>query len=113
MDRLQAPATEPGLAGAPGQAPATARPATPAPRDVLELLKPVTWFPPMWAYMCGVVSSGAPILDRWHLLALGVVLTGPAAEAEAAAEVLREGGAPVAIRAGGTPLRATWASEGE
>jgi chlorophyll synthase len=31
----------------------------------------------MWAYMCGVVSSGAPILDRWHLLALGVVLTGP------------------------------------
>jgi chlorophyll synthase len=50
---------------------------TPAPRDVLELLKPVTWFPPMWAYMCGVVSSDAPILDRWHLLALGVILTGP------------------------------------
>ena len=26
---------------------------------VLELLKPVTWFPPMWAFACGVVSSGA------------------------------------------------------
>ncbi|WP_368492255.1 hypothetical protein [Sandarakinorhabdus limnophila] len=36
-------------------------PAVPAravlrPRDVLELLKPVTWVPPMWAFMCGVVS---------------------------------------------------------
>lgn len=25
----------------------------PALRDVLELLKPITWFPPMWAFMCG------------------------------------------------------------
>ena len=31
----------------------------PHPRDVLELLKPVTWFPPMWAFFCGVMSSGA------------------------------------------------------
>ena len=25
---------------------------------VVELLKPITWFAPMWAYGCGVVSSG-------------------------------------------------------
>ncbi len=77
MDRLQAPATELGLAARPALSQATSSPGAPAPRDILELLKPVTWFPPMWAYMCGVVSSGAPILDRWHLLALGVILTGP------------------------------------
>jgi chlorophyll synthase len=49
----------------------------PAPVTVLELLKPVTWFPPMWAYMCGVVSSGVPIQDHWGLALLGVVLAGP------------------------------------
>ena len=49
----------------------------PAPRDVLELLKPVTWFPPMWAFLCGVVSSGVPLAHRWPLLIVGVVLTGP------------------------------------
>ncbi len=49
----------------------------PAPRDVLELLKPITWFPPMWAFMCGVVSSGAPIVDRWPFFIIGVLLTGP------------------------------------
>ena len=55
------------------------RPATPlpAPRDVLELLKPVTWFPPMWAFMCGVVSSGVSIADRWPFLIAGVLLSGP------------------------------------
>lgn len=51
--------------------------ARPHPKVVLELLKPVTWFPPMWAYMCGVVSSGVPISDRWWAFALGVVLAGP------------------------------------
>ncbi len=51
--------------------------ARPHPAVVLELLKPVTWFPPMWAYMCGVVSSGVPISERWGLFALGVVLAGP------------------------------------
>ena len=30
----------------------------PSPAVVLELLKPITWFPPMWAFICGVVSSG-------------------------------------------------------
>ena len=34
------------------------RPTSPHPSVVLELLKPITWFPPMWAFGCGVVSSG-------------------------------------------------------
>jgi chlorophyll synthase len=49
----------------------------PQPATVLELLKPITWFPPMWAFMCGVVSSGQPILENWPLVALGIVLAGP------------------------------------
>jgi len=49
----------------------------PAPGDVLRLLKPITWFPPMWAFMCGVVSSGVPLADRWQVLLMGVLLTGP------------------------------------
>jgi len=49
----------------------------PQPAVVLELMKPITWFPPMWAYMCGVVSSGAPILDNWDRVALGILLAGP------------------------------------
>jgi chlorophyll synthase len=49
----------------------------PAARDVLELLKPVTWFPPMWAFFCGVMSSGAPLDDRWLFLIGGVLLAGP------------------------------------
>jgi chlorophyll synthase len=44
---------------------------------VLELFKPVTWFPPMWAFSCGVVSSGVSIASHWQLLLLGVLLTGP------------------------------------
>ena len=49
----------------------------PAPRDVLELLKPITWFPPMWAFLCGVVSSGVPVVERWPFLIAGVALAGP------------------------------------
>ena len=49
----------------------------PAPGAVLELLKPVTWFPPMWALACGVVSTGVSLENRWHLLAVGVALAGP------------------------------------
>lgn len=52
-------------------------PKRPAPRDVLELLKPITWFPPMWAFMCGVVSSGEAINGRWPFLLAGIALTGP------------------------------------
>ncbi|MEQ8412232.1 MAG: chlorophyll synthase ChlG [Erythrobacter sp.] len=54
------------------------RPApVPAPRDVLQLLKPITWFPPMWAFMCGAVSSGAGLEGRWWFVAGGVLLAGP------------------------------------
>lgn len=49
----------------------------PAAAAVLELFKPVTWFPPMWAFMCGVVSSGVSLESRWSLLIIGVILTGP------------------------------------
>ncbi len=44
---------------------------------VLELFKPVTWFPPMWAFMCGVVSTGAPFSEKWPLALAGAVLAGP------------------------------------
>jgi len=42
----------------------------------IELLKPITWFPPMWAFGCGVASVcvAAP---RWPLLATGILLCGP------------------------------------
>jgi len=43
----------------------------------LELLKPITWFPPMWAFACGVVSSGQPILANGLLVLAGVMLAGP------------------------------------
>lgn len=49
----------------------------PHPKDVLALLKPVTWFPPMWAFMCGVVSSGVPLTDRIGFLVAGMMLAGP------------------------------------
>jgi chlorophyll synthase len=42
-----------------------------------ELLKPITWFPPMWAFACGVVASGAQIATHWPLALLGVLLAGP------------------------------------
>lgn len=43
----------------------------------LELFKPITWFPPMWAFACGVVASGVPMEGRWLLALLGIVLAGP------------------------------------
>ncbi|MCX9148395.1 TIGR00341 family protein [Erythrobacter sp. WG] len=43
----------------------------------------------------------------------GVVLTGPAAEAEAAAAVLRESDVTAETRPGPAPLRASWVSEAE
>jgi chlorophyll synthase len=49
----------------------------PEPRAALTLIKPVTWFPPMWAYLCGAVSSGVPLTDRPGMVALGIVLAGP------------------------------------
>ena len=52
-------------------------PARPDPRAVLTLLKPVTWFPPMWAFTCGAVSAGVALTDRFAVLALGILITGP------------------------------------
>ena len=49
----------------------------PASSAMLELLKPVTWFPPMWAFLCGIVASGVSAEDRWGLIAAGVFLAGP------------------------------------
>ena len=48
-----------------------------APSAILELLKPITWFAPMWAFGCGVVSSGAPLGARWSVAVAGMVLAGP------------------------------------
>ena len=51
--------------------------AYPSGRAFLELLKPVTWFAPMWAFMCGVVSSGVSLDGRAWFFAGGVLLAGP------------------------------------
>jgi len=56
---------------------AAATPTVPSPAAVLELFKPITWFPPMWAFACGVVSSGQPFEGRWLFLIAGIALTGP------------------------------------
>jgi len=50
---------------------------TPKPAAVLELLKPITWFAPMWAFGCGVISSGVSPLSRWSFVVAGVLLAGP------------------------------------
>lgn len=49
----------------------------PEPRAAITLIKPITWFPPMWAYLCGAVSSGAAFSSNLLLLLLGIVLAGP------------------------------------
>lgn len=51
--------------------------AAPQPAVVLELLKPITWFPPMWALGCGVISSGVAVNGRWPLILAGILLAGP------------------------------------
>jgi chlorophyll/bacteriochlorophyll a synthase len=51
--------------------------ALPAPSAVAELLKPITWFPPMWAFACGAVASGASADGRVWLVVAGVLLAGP------------------------------------
>lgn len=45
----------------------------------LALMKPITWFGPMWALLCGTIASGA---STWALpdigrIVLGVVMAGP------------------------------------
>ena len=49
----------------------------PEPVAMLQLIKPITWFPPMWAYLCGVVSMGTPILEQIWFVLLGILLAGP------------------------------------
>ena len=58
-------------------APSASAPERLTPSAILEVLHPITWFPPMWAFACGVVSSGASIVDNWLLLLAGVILAGP------------------------------------
>ncbi len=59
-----------------------AHPATitsrPDPAVVLELLKPITWFAAMWAFMCGLVSAGFSLSQaNWPVFVAGVLLAGP------------------------------------
>jgi chlorophyll synthase len=51
--------------------------ARPALSAVAELLKPITWFPPMWAFACGVVASGVSAEGRWWIIVVGIALAGP------------------------------------
>jgi len=51
--------------------------ASPDPMAVAELLKPITWFPPMWAFTCGVIASNIELRPNWHLILIGLLLTGP------------------------------------
>ena len=58
-------------------APASVAVGRASPGALLELLKPITWFPPMWAFLCGIVSSGASFSGHWVLIVLGLILAGP------------------------------------
>jgi len=49
----------------------------PAFSAITELFKPITWFPPMWAFACGVVASGESMEGKWFLAIVGVALAGP------------------------------------
>jgi chlorophyll synthase len=46
-------------------------------RALIQLLKPITWFPPMWAFVCGAISSGVALGENLWLLVAGIVLVGP------------------------------------
>ena len=49
----------------------------PDPAAMLRLIKPITWFPPMWAYLCGVIASGVAPSSQLGLVILGIILAGP------------------------------------
>ncbi|MFN5235009.1 MAG: chlorophyll synthase ChlG [Burkholderiaceae bacterium] len=51
--------------------------ARPSLSAVAALLKPITWFPPMWAFACGVVASGVTLDGQWLLIGVGILLAGP------------------------------------
>ena len=52
-------------------------PAFPRWSACLQLLKPITWFPPMWAFGCGIASVTVADGFPWGLLLIGAVLCGP------------------------------------
>jgi chlorophyll synthase len=54
-----------------------AAPKFPSAKTCLELLKPVTWFAPIWAFFCGVVSSGQHFAGHWPVIIAGLLLAGP------------------------------------
>ena len=45
--------------------------------SIISLIKPITWFPPVWAFLCGAVSSSNISLDTSMLLLIGLILSGP------------------------------------
>ena len=51
---------------------------SPSAGAILEILKPVTWFAPMWAFACGAVAAsdpGAPF--PYAMMLAGMLLAGP------------------------------------
>jgi chlorophyll/bacteriochlorophyll a synthase len=46
-------------------------------RAIITLFKPITWFPPMWAFACGAVSVWGSGTQSWLLIVAGVMLAGP------------------------------------
>ena len=55
----------------------SAQRAVPQPAAILELLKPVTWFPPIWAFSCGLIASGISIREHWPTVITGLLVAGP------------------------------------
>jgi chlorophyll synthase len=49
----------------------------PDPKAILTLLKPITWFPPMWAFACGSITGSEKIADNLPIFLVGLALTGP------------------------------------
>jgi len=44
---------------------------------IITLIKPVTWFPPMWAFLCGAVSSSNLSFNTIGITLVGLILSGP------------------------------------
>ncbi len=44
---------------------------------IAELFKPITWFPPMWAFACGAIGAGAQWSRDGWLILIGMLLAGP------------------------------------
>jgi len=49
----------------------------PEPRAILTLLKPITWFPPMWAFACGSITGSEKVFENLPIFFMGLLLTGP------------------------------------